>query len=1329
MNTTFTANRTYIADIRKKSKILLLSTTAFVAGSFLLPCPASADPENSWDYDTVVAGNVGKDVTTPGLTNITVTGGNGYVAGNADIYDGHTVNVDGDTGATFAYRDNRHNIETSLNGDLNSNMRVVIIDKDGIFFENGSNVDVQSLVATTAHVGAIDVMNGGDLTFYGVKHGDEIVNRGTITVAEAGLAAFVSPHITNHGVINARMGNVVMAAGKTVTLDLYGDGLIEVAVNGQLKDALITNTNVIDAQGGNVQITAKAAKNTLDNIINNQGIIDASSATVEGGKIILSGGNKGTIKNAGTIKTSSGGSVEISGERFIQKEEVVPSVDANIVTDGGDVEITTKRSVQIIDGTIDARATSPENQGGNININNGGAFYSAAENTLKTNQDGMIEVNQNKSVFVPSTIQNVIDAIDNTGNGTNTINVSAHEYAESVSVDHNNIVLNGANAGTFASSWFRGPETIISPNSPGFHVTADNVVIDGFMVLGGDPGIFVDGADNASILNNIVTGSTTHGIQLLNADDAVIQGNKIYDIVGSGIHAVNADNILVGGFWFWQGNTVIDTFTGIRLHNVDNGKVIGNYVDTTTGTTKFADGIHIDGGVDILVAHNITKNTNDEGIYVKNSTGHLVVKNNKVRNAGLDTPDIGSGIELISTQGSAEIKDNDIDGTEHAGVLIKESKTGSGPFDVLGNKVKNTGAAGIDVKQNAGNISYNHVSYTHAQGINVENSADSVISHNHIKKTGDDAIDVDSSPDVEITHNIISEAGTNTIYGDGVELSNSANAQVMYNFISDVASDAVEAKTSADSDIEYNILIGANENGVYLDNSQNTDIENNFIKDMGHNGVKVINSSLTNVEANLIKNVEENGVHVDGGERVNVVDNTLFFIEGDAVNVTNHNNVDIKRNIIKYVGGNGIYNAYSDEANIEDNEIYKVGHNGIKVLHSTHSDVERNIISKTGGNGILGIELISADIKFNQITKTWKNGIALYGGAIYEVNSNDISWTHKDGIHMEDVDRADLKSNMISFAFGDGLQVHNVTDTYIENNEITGSKRHGVYVSGADNGTVVFQENTLTNNGWFTGLAAARFESGAIDMSDLTDPNTFINTTGFPATAMQFDNITQDSSKLTIVEETLGSTVFDGYTLEDSFYVRFEDGSILNPITGEPILINGRFASFDGVVPNLIGPTLPPLTLQFIEDRLYDADDVTVDGRGQIFLELPVAELIGPTNFQDFLQENIELDNNSSNTASLIIRGLPPIGNFGPAGGGASFNNITPAAGGLGGTTPEDLANINPEAGDDTPQQQVTCLSDNALNSLGNGSVTYNFGGSFEDSIAAAFECETASAL
>ena len=54
-----------------------------------------------------------------------------------------------------------------------------------------------------------------------------MINNGTVTVAQAGLAALVAPGVANNGVISAKLGHVVLGGAQTYTLDFYGDGLIQ----------------------------------------------------------------------------------------------------------------------------------------------------------------------------------------------------------------------------------------------------------------------------------------------------------------------------------------------------------------------------------------------------------------------------------------------------------------------------------------------------------------------------------------------------------------------------------------------------------------------------------------------------------------------------------------------------------------------------------------------------------------------------------------------------------------------------------------------------------------------------------------------------------------------------------------------------------------------------------------------------------------------------------------------------------------------------------------------------------------------------------------------
>ena len=1422
----------------KNTKMFLLSTTAIIiTASSLMPTTVTAQtaPTNSWDYDVVLDGNVGKDTSTAGITDITVTGGNGFVEGNADIYTGHTVNVTGNNDATFAYRDNRTNIESTLNGDLNSNMRVVIIDKDGLFFTENSTIDVQGLVATSSDIAVSDIMDGGDLTFENVSDGGPITNNGSITVAEAGLAAFVSPFVTNEGVINAKMGNIVMAAGESVTLDLYGDGLVEVAVNGELADALIENKGQIDAEGGNVQITAKAAKNTLDNIVNNTGIIKVASATVNGGKIILSGGNKGTIKNSGDLETSQGGSIEISGERFVQDSNgtalpfaPLPPHKPSIMTDGGNVTIETADNVEIYDGHIDAN-------GGDIIINNEGAFYSAASETLRTNGTGKIALNQNKDdvpanqniqrarlagpIPVPS-IQNAIDAVNNTGTGTNTINVGAGAYNETVRVDHANIILNGANANT-AGYDPRGPETKVVPNSPGFHVTADNATINGFAVAGGDPGILVDNADNVSIRNNIVLGATTHGVEIQNSDHAKVQGNKIKNSADAGILATRSHNILIGGSSVGEGNDIENAHTGIRVHGGDHAKIIANDVsDITGGTDRFTDGIHVNGGLNGLIENNIIKRTNDDGIYASGTRGHLIVRGNRTSDNGLATPDIGNGIELISTKGSASVTRNQILRTEHAGILIKETKSTSGPFHVTGNNIKLTSSDGIRTEGGQpAHIIGNTIQDSSTNGINVQNSDHAKVQGNKIKNSADAGILATRSHNILIGGSSVGEGNDIENAHTGIKVHDGDHAKIIGNDISDITdgtdrfTDGIHVNGGKDVLVAKNIVKRTNDDGIYATSSRgHITIRDNRVSDTGlktpdiGNGIELISTkgaaSVTgneilrtehagiliketkstsgpfHVTGNNIKLTSSDGIRTEGGQPAHIIGNTIQDSSANGINVQNSDHAKVQGNKIKnsadagilatrshniLIGGNAagegndIENAHTgirvhggDHAKIIANDVSDITGgtdrftDGIHVNGGLNGLIENNIIKRTNDDGIYasgtrGHLIVRGNRTSDNglTTPDIGNGIELIstkGSA--DIKDNSVLRTENAGILIKETKTGsgpfNVTNNSIENAGRNGIEAQNPSALTIINNDVRNSFKNGVHIVGSNSGPVTFQGNILTDNGHLSGGAGARFESGRIDMSDLTNPNTLINTSGLPAIGLQFDDQTASGTDLRIVNETLGATSFTGYLPAGSFYVRFEDGSILDPSTNDPIIIDGTDASFDGIIPGTFpGEILPAATLQFIEDRLHDADDAIIDGRGQIFVgtEAPSPSPIdGLDNFEDFLpgQENSE---ENSNSASLIITGLPFIDGFTTP--QQTLNDIAPAAGGNSeedSTQDSDLANINPQAGGDgdntATSQEVTCLDD-ALGALPNGAVTYNFGGSFEDSVANASACSS----
>ncbi len=1395
----------YHVKVAAKKKII--STTAIVAGVLMFSSSVDAQTAphtNSWDYDTVVGGNVGKDTSVAGVTDITVTGGNGYVAGNASIYDGHTVNVTGDTaGSTFAYRDNRDNIQSTLDGNLNSNMNVVIIDRDGLWFTSDSVIDVNGLIATTGDVGKNDLMNGdnvlkikninpnsmiinnGQITAkdfavlagghvyntgtivteaggqillaaaeqvkmvsgrhgrdrfkIDLREGGHVINTGIMDAGNGGLAAIVSPFAINNGIIRAKAGTVAIAAGETVTLDMYGDGLVELAVDGELADALITNGGAIAAKGGVVNITAKAAKNTVDNLINNEGIITASSATVSGGKIILGGGDSGTIRNAGEIRTSAGGSVDVNGERFLQESAssapIPPTVPA-IKSGGANINIATAGDVVIDAGNVNA-------QGGNVAITNDGTFTSEA-NAIRTRGTGTITLTQNEG----GQIQNAIDAIKNSGTGENTVKVGAGTYNEAVVADVENLNLRGANAGVSGIS-IRGAESVIIPNSPGVHVTSDNVTVNGFKIVGGDDGVYVESADNVSIINNIVEDSNDNGIRVVSSANVSIKKNKVSGADENGVSIEGSASAVIA-----RNAVAVSGQDGISVNDSNGAKIVENNVVDSED-----DGIDVQGGQNVEIKRNTVSYSGDNGVevsggYRTNISGNLIALSD---NNGID---VDQGIET-------DIKRNVVGISQENGIYVNQGQN----IDIKKNTVTSSADDGIQVANTLGaNINNNIVIGSSDDGIDVENSFGIDIKRNEIEQSGENGIDVYGSGDVEIKRNQVLGSAYNGIklldsYGaqinlnivgfsgdDGIDVDEGFGVDIKRNIVGFSGDDGIDVNESGDVKINRNLVIGAADNGIEVSDSNGTDIKRNAVGFVGNNGISVDGSDELDIIGNIVTQTGGNGIMVSNGNDIFIRTNQISETGDDGIDLNYVEFADVVENEISNAGDDGIDVDYGDDILIAENDVTESNEDGVSINGSGGIFIYNNTISQSGDDGIDVENTGFVDILENTITESEDDGVDIYATSYSIVASNEISDSGDDGVHIagngfypaffsdeRSVARAAfydssaiVEGNTIENSGGDGVQVDNLLEATIIENVVNESAEHGLYVSGASNGYVQVQGNEFNDNG-DEDFAQARFESGDIDLSDVTNPNVFTKTTAGTGVAMQFDDISggfsspSDSFELAfispfgtglrIVDETLGSTEFTGYTGAGNFYVRLEDGALLDPLTSDPIVIDGTNASFDGIIPSsFAGTALPLATLQFIEDRLYDADDASVNGRGQIFTGF-VETIDGPANFQDFLPffNNIAP---LSNFASVTINGLPSIGNFG--GGAGALNNIAPAAGEQ--NNEQELADIEPSAGGNGAE--VTCIED-AVNGLGSGSVTYNFGGSFEDTIAGAVGCQS----
>lgn len=232
-----------------------------------------------------------------------------------------------------------------LFGKLNANGQVFIVNPNGVIFGPGAQVNVGGLLASTLGLSTQDFMSGHyafaasgqrhGWEHWHHRHGDDgdgapVVNLGTLTSAPGGYVALVGARVINAGTITTPEGVTTLAAGSRVAVTLGDHSLIGLSVDQGTLHALAANHGLIQADGGQAWLTARAEDALFGSVVNNSGVIQARSAVNENGVIRLVA-EGGVARVGGTLDASApgggdGGLVETAGT------QVRVADDAHITT-------------------------------------------------------------------------------------------------------------------------------------------------------------------------------------------------------------------------------------------------------------------------------------------------------------------------------------------------------------------------------------------------------------------------------------------------------------------------------------------------------------------------------------------------------------------------------------------------------------------------------------------------------------------------------------------------------------------------------------------------------------------------------------------------------------------------------------------------------------------------------------------------------------------------------------------------------------------------------------------------------------------------------------
>lgn len=322
----------------------LLATTALgLVVTLAIPSAVRANPTGG----TVVGGSA-TITQTPGTTTVQQNSSRTVIEWEGFSIDRGETTTFVQPGADAVALNRVTGSEASmLNGTLNANGTVILVNRNGVVVGKDGAVNTRNLVLSTSDIGTDKFMAGSN-------HFDRptdnpsaaVVNQGTVTLADRGIAALVGPTVANEGVIAARLGTVALGSAETFTIDLAGDGLIAfdtgTPVNRTGGSPQVSNSGTIDAAGGTVILSAGQAATVVDRAIDMTGIVTARSIGTEGGTIVLSGGEgatvvSGTLDASGATPGTKGGTVEITGGTVALT--ATAKVDASGSAGGGAVKV------------------------------------------------------------------------------------------------------------------------------------------------------------------------------------------------------------------------------------------------------------------------------------------------------------------------------------------------------------------------------------------------------------------------------------------------------------------------------------------------------------------------------------------------------------------------------------------------------------------------------------------------------------------------------------------------------------------------------------------------------------------------------------------------------------------------------------------------------------------------------------------------------------------------------------------------------------------------------------------------------------------------------
>lgn len=252
----------------------------------------------------IIGGNGRASMTNAnGVWTVTAPNGSIIHFSNFDIHDGETVTFVQDGANSRALNRIFSAAPTHIDGNLNANGHIYIVNPAGVMFGSGAIVNANGIHAAGGRMSDRDFERGeasGVDHYTGLR--GRVDNAATITASAVSL---VGGKVSNSGTVTAENGWIVMAAGRDVLIG-RGNGVL-LRVEGAA--SAVFNRNATGVENTGTLTTGDAADSSGTGQVtlgagDLYGTAIFSSGAINARKLALSADNRGDIALGGTVETN-----------------------------------------------------------------------------------------------------------------------------------------------------------------------------------------------------------------------------------------------------------------------------------------------------------------------------------------------------------------------------------------------------------------------------------------------------------------------------------------------------------------------------------------------------------------------------------------------------------------------------------------------------------------------------------------------------------------------------------------------------------------------------------------------------------------------------------------------------------------------------------------------------------------------------------------------------------------------------------------------------------------------------------------------------------------